>query len=335
MKSDSRKILPMLIVSSMLCLGLGFPLAARAVQEIQLASQQVEVRMAVMQGPSGFSTVGMTRNEGRLDDYTVVDIQVFPSPNEVIARLANGEIDVAALPTNVAANLYAKGVAVKTAAIVGEGMLMLLTNDSSITELNDLANRNISIPGAGGTPDQMARILIAALGYDSTTAVELDYSIASPAQLTQMLIAGKVDLAVLPEPFVSMALNASEAIIPLLDVQALWTALTGTGNYPMTVIVVSDRFVEQYPEALPVVMDSLRDSVQWVNANPAEAGSLIEKVGIMKAALAVPAIPRCNLVFKTAKEGYEAMDLYLKVLYGFDYTSVGGAVPDESFYLDY
>ena len=335
MKSDSRKILPMLIVSSMLCLGLGFPLAARAVQEIQLASQQVEVRMAVMQGPSGFSTVGMTRNEGRLDDYTVVDIQVFPSPNEVIARLANGEIDVAALPTNVAANLYAKGVAVKTAAIVGEGMLMLLTNDSSITELNDLANRNISIPGAGGTPDQMARILIAALGYDSTRAVELDYSIASPAQLTQMLIAGKVDLAVLPEPFVSMALNASEAIIPLLDVQALWTALTGTGNYPMTVIVVSDRFVEQYPEALPVVMDSLRDSVQWVNANPAEAGSLIEKVGIMKAALAVPAIPRCNLVFKTAKEGYEAMDLYLKVLYGFDYTSVGGAVPDESFYLDY
>jgi NitT/TauT family transport system substrate-binding protein len=277
----------------------------------------------------------MTRNEGRLDDYTVVDIQVFPSPNEVIARLANGEIDVAALPTNVAANLYAKGVAVKTAAIVGEGMLMFLTNDSDITELTDLANRKISIPGAGGTPDQMARILIAALGYDSETAVELDYSIASPAQLTQMLIAGKVDFAVLPEPFVSMALNASEAIIPLLDIQALWTALTGTGNYPMTVVVVSDRFVEQYPEALPVVMGSLKDSVQWVNANPTEAGSLIEKAGIMKAALATPAIPRCNLVFKTAKEGYEAMDLYLKVLYGFDYTSVGGAVPDESFYLDY
>jgi NitT/TauT family transport system substrate-binding protein len=333
MKSDSRKILPMLIVSIMLCIG--FPLAARAAQEIQLASQQVEVRMAVMQGPSGFSTVGMTRNEGRLDDYTVVDIQVFPSPNEVIARLANGEIDVAALPTNVAANLYAKGVAVKTAAIVGEGMLMFLTNDSGITELTDLANRKISIPGAGGTPDQMARILIAALGYDSETAVELDYSIASPAQLTQMLIAGKVDFAVLPEPFVSMALNASEAIIPLLDIQALWTALTGTGNYPMTVVVVSDRFVEQYPEALPVVMGSLKDSVQWVNANPTEAGSLIEKAGIMKAALATPAIPRCNLVFKTAKEGYEAMDLYLKVLYGFDYTSVGGAVPDESFYLDY
>jgi NitT/TauT family transport system substrate-binding protein len=323
----------MLIVSIMLCIG--FPLAARAAQEIQLASQQVEVRMAVMQGPSGFSTVGMTRNEGRLDDYTVVDIQVFPSPNEVIARLANGEIDVAALPTNVAANLYAKGVAVKTAAIVGEGMLMFLTNDSGITELTDLANRKISIPGAGGTPDQMARILIAALGYDSETAVELDYSIASPAQLTQMLIAGKVDFAVLPEPFVSMALNASEAIIPLLDIQALWTALTGTGNYPMTVVVVSDRFVEQYPEALPVVMGSLKDSVQWVNANPTEAGSLIEKAGIMKAALATPAIPRCNLVFKTAKEGYEAMDLYLKVLYGFDYTSVGGAVPDESFYLDY
>ena len=333
MKSVSRKILPMLIVSVMLCLG--FPLTARAAQEIQLASQQVEVRMAVMQGPSGFSTVGMTRNEGRLDDYTVVDIQVFPSPNEVIARLANGELDIAALPTNVAANLYAKGVPVKLAAVVGEGMLMFLTNDANITELTDLAQRKISIPGAGGTPDQMTRILIAALGYDSETDVELDYSIAAPAQLTQMLIAGRIDLAVLPEPFVSMALNSSDSVIPLLDVQALWSALTGTGNYPMTVVVVSDRFVEEHPGTLPLVMGSLKDSVQWVNSNPAEAGKLIEEVGIMKATMAVPAIPRCNLVFKTAKESYEAMDLYLKVLYGFDYTSVGGTVPDESFYLDY
>ncbi|HLW22324.1 MAG TPA: ABC transporter substrate-binding protein [Sphaerochaetaceae bacterium] len=316
-------------------LSITFPLAAQGVREPVSDPDKVIVNMAVMQSPSGFGTIGLNRDNGELDEKTSVNLNVFPSPNEVIARLANGEIDVAALPTNVAANLYAKGVPVKTAAIVGEGMLTFVTTDNSITELGDLAGRKISIPGAGSTPDQMTKIIITALGFDTETDVELDYSIASPAQLAQMLIANRVDLAVMPEPFVTMALNSSDDVIPLLDLQALWMALTGTGNYPMTVIVVSDSFAEQHKDRVPVVMDAIRDSVHWVNANPGDAGHMIEEAGIMKAAMATPAIPRCNLVFRTATEGYEAMDTYLKVLYGFDYASVGGAVPDESFYLDY
>lgn len=311
------------------------PLTARAAQEVLQASEEITVQMGVMQGPSGFSTIGLTRDNGRLDDRTSVDISVFPSPTEVIARLVNGDLDIAALPTNVAANLYAKNVGIKTAAIVGEGMLMFLTNDASIQDWGDLANRKISIPGAGSTPDQLTRIIITALGYDYESDVELDYSIASPAQMSQMLIAGKISLTVLPEPFVTMTLNSKANIIPLLDMQVVWDALTGAGNYPMTVVVVSDKFIDAYSDRLPLVMDAIRDSVEWVNANPEEAGVLIEEAGIMKAAMAVPAIPRCNLVFRTAVEGKEAMDVYLKVLYGFDYTSVGGSVPDESFYLDY
>jgi NitT/TauT family transport system substrate-binding protein len=306
----------------------------QAAQEA-ISADQLTVRMAVMQGPSGFGTVALMKNDGRLDDRTSIDVAVYPSPNEVIARLANGELDFAALPTNVAANLFAKGVGVKTAAITGEGMLLLLTTDASITEFSDLANRKISIPGAGSTPDQMTRIMTTALGYDYEQDVNLDYSIASPAQLAQMLIAEKVDLAVLPEPFVSMVMTRSEKAIPLLDIQMLWYALTGIENYPMTVIVVSDAFVEEQSDRLPLVMDAIEDSIEWVVANPEEAGSMIEEAGIMKAAIAVPAIPRLNLVFKTANEGFDSMDMYLKVLYGFDSSSIGGSVPDESFYLAY
>jgi NitT/TauT family transport system substrate-binding protein len=323
-----------LLVSLVLFIAVMPTLVAQAAQEA-LAADQVIVDMAVMQGPSGFGTIGLNRNEGRLDDQTRIDLSVYPSPNEVIARLANGELDIAALPTNVAANLYAKGVPVKTAAVVGEGMLLFLTTDKTITELSDLQDRKISIPGSGSTPDQMTKILVSALGFDYESDVQLDYSIASPAQLAQMMIAGKLDLAVLPEPFVTMVLNANEQAVPWLDVQVLWSALTGTGNYPMTVIVVSDGFIAEHSDRLPLVMGAIKDSVEWVNANPGDAGVMIEEAGIMKAAMATPAIPRCNLVFRTATEGYDAMDTYLKVLHGFDYASVGGSVPDESFYLAY
>jgi len=312
-----------------------YGISAQAALEQQQQTEPLSIRMGVMQGPSGFSSIGLIRNDSLIAEGLKVQLNVFPSPTEVIARLANGELDVAALPTNVAANLYNKGVAVKLAAVVGEGMLMLVSTDDSITELAHLAGRKISIPGAGSTPDQMARIITALLGFDPDLDIELDYSIAAPAQLAQMLIAGKTDLAVLPEPFVTVAFNGKPDLRVLINIQEVWSMFTGSGNFPMTVIVVADAFPAAHPEAFTTLMASLKESVAWVNANPLEAGELIEEKGILKAQLASPAIPRSSLVFKTTREAYDSLQDYFKMLYGFDYMSIGGALPDASFYLDY
>ena len=251
------------IVVLAVCLLLAVPLFSQGAREAQLAADQVTVRMAVMQGPSGFGTVALGRDGGRIDATTVVDVAVYPSPNEVIARLANGELDVAALPTNVAANLHAKGVKVKVAAITGEGMLMFLTTDPTIDELADLANRKISIPGAGGTPDQMTRILTTALGYVRSRC-RAD-SVSPVPRSSHRCSSREGDLAVLPEPFVTMAVGSGKGH-ELLDVQALWSALTGTGNYPMTVIGVWTSLRGHRRKSLR--SGAIKDSVEWVNANP-------------------------------------------------------------------
>ena len=203
---------------------------------------------------------------------------------------------------------------------------MFLTNDTSIKNWDDLANRKISIPGAGSTPDQMAKIITTALGFDYESDIELDYSIAAPAQVAQMLIAEKISLAVLPEPFVTLTLNSNKNVSLLLNIQELWQALTGSGNYPMTVIVVSDKFVENHKELLPVVMGAIEESINWVNSEPSEAALLIEEVGFMKAAMAAPAIPRANLVFRRVR-GERGDGCLLQVLYGFDYTSIVESYP--------
>ena len=329
--SSFRRVMSIICLVSMFLYGI----SAQAALERQQMVEPLSIRMAVMQGPSGFSSIGLTREDAFIAEGIKVELSVYPSPTEVIARLANGELDFAALPTNVAANLYNKGVAVKLAAVVGEGMLMLVSTDDSITELAHLAGRNISIPGAGSTPDQMARIITALLGFDPDYDIELDYSVAAPAQLAQMLIAGKTDIAVLPEPFVTVAFNGKPDLRILINIQDVWSMFTGSGNYPMTVLVVSDAFLAAQPKAFAALMTSMKESVEWVNANPAEAGALIEEAGILKASLAAPAIPRSSLVFKTAREAIDSLQDYYKMLYGFDYMSIGGALPDASFYLDY
>ncbi|MGD8113758.1 MAG: ABC transporter substrate-binding protein, partial [Sphaerochaetaceae bacterium] len=154
------------------------------------------------------------------------------------------------------------------------------------------------------------------------------------AQLTQLFIAGKKDLIVLPEPFLTMAKTKQPDTIILLDYQNIWQALTGVENYPITVLVVSDAFAQEHPEQLTAALEKVEQSIEWVNGNPAEAASKIEELQILTAALAEPSIPYCNLVYITGEDALERLDMYFSILQGFDYESIGGSIPDEQFYLE-
>ncbi len=299
--------------------------------------------IAVMAGPTGFSSAGL----GRSLDEDAFTLTVFPSPNEVIARLANGELDVAALPSNVAANLYNKGVPPFQRG--GEPLQQgredpgrrghrrrdaqcLLSTDDSIKSAADLVGKTIHAPGAGSTPAQMASLLIREAGLVEGTDVILDYSVSAPAQLAQLVIAGKVSLAILPEPFVTMIRTKNPQVTVAADVQELYRSLTGIANYPMSVLVVRSDFAQQNPAQLTAVLNAYEQSVSWVNANHAAAGEAIEAADIMAAAMAAPAIGSCNLVWRPASEAAGELDAYYTFLYSFSPDAIGGAVPKADLY---
>ena len=58
----------------------------------------------------------------------------------------------------------------------------------------------------------------------------------------------------------------------------------------------------------------------------------MEKYGIIKAAVAEKAIPKCNIVCITAEEMKEKLSGYLNVLFEQVPEAVGGAVPADDFY---
>ncbi len=310
-------------------------LPGQGVKDLHSDNRVVEtVNLGVMKGPTGFAVAKIARDEGFLTEDAKIDIVVHASPQEVIAKMINGELDAAFLPSNVAASLYAKGAPVKMAAVTGEGMLQMITTDSSIEFVDDLAGIPIGIPGEGSTPDQMTKIIFAAFGVSDPEFLNLSYSVASPAQLTQMYIAGKTSIVVLPEPFLSLAKAQRDDTIMLLDYQVIWSALTGSTNYPMTTLVVSNLFIEENPELYSLFLDAVGESVAWVTANVDEASQIIEEIDLMSANIAKISIPNLNLVFTPAAQAYEAVDMYYTVLHGFDSTSVGGSVPDEAFYAE-
>ncbi len=279
-------------------------LFAQAVKE----ENNESVRLGVMQGPTGFSS-------SMLGD--IAHIEVFPSPNEVVARLVKGELDMAALPANAVATLYNKGVDIKAVAIIGEGMLSVVgTNEDATT---------LFVPGTGGTPEHMAKLFY--------TQYETNYSVTVPAQLAQLVIAGKAQLAILPQPFVSMILSQNPNAKIIDNVQKKWKELTGQEQYPMSILVVRNNYAQENPSKVIKMKYAYKNSIESILNDPVAAGQKIEELGIMKASLATPAIENCALVYKDTSQAKEEVNSYYNVLLNLAPDAIGGKIPNEDFWL--
>lgn len=279
------------------------PCFAQAVKEDSTST----VRLGVMQGPTGFSS-------SALGD--IAQIEVYPSPNEAVAKLIKGELDMIALPANAAANLYNKGVGIKVLAIIGEGMLSVVgTNENAMT---------LSVPGTGGTPDHMATLLY--------PEYEKEYSVTAPAQLAQLLIAGKVELAILPEPFVTMVMSKNTNIKVISNVQERWSNLTEQKQYPMSVLVVKDSVAQEHPILIQKVKEAYKNSIQTILKDPTSAGQKIEELGIMNASMATPALENCALTFKEGSEAKEELVSYYTTLLSLAPDAIGGKLPEDGLY---
>lgn len=342
-----------------------FPLSAEGMREVSepdvvtrptMEAGAVTVSLAVLKGPSGFGFVHLLGEGGNLGMGVTVEAVVLPSPNEAIARVVSGEIDMAALPAAAAALLYNKGVPIQLAAVTGEGNLFFLSRtDQAVGQAAQAAQaepaidfsadgaaafiaagKRISVPAPGSTPDLVTRYLLDAWGVGNDAVDDLlDFSISAPAQLAQMLIAGKVDYAVLPEPFATMTELKSPDVVRSGDLQKAWEAVTGLPSYPMTALIVRQDFAEERPRALGWILDAVEASIRQVTEDPAAGALLIEKYGILAADLAEPSIPRCALMFEPAATAAESYAYYLSVLAELNPAAVGGVLPDEAFYLGY
>ena len=301
-----KTLLTLLVILTIL------PCFAQAVSEAK--TEEITVKLGVMQGPTGFSSSALGNQ---------VQIEVYPSPNEAVAKLIKSELDMIALPANAAASLYNKGVGIKVVAIIGEGMLSVVGTESATNTTS--TTTTLYVPGTGGTPDHMASLLY--------PEYEKEYSVTAPAQLAQLLIAGKVDLAILPEPFVTMVLSKNSNLKIISNVQERWTALTGQDNYPMSVLVVKDSFAQEHPSTVQEIKEAYKNSIETILSDPKTAGARIEELGIMKAEMATPALANCALTFKDGSQAKEELLSYYTTLLSLAPDAIGSKLPDDGLWL--
>lgn len=299
---------------------------AEEAQPTEQPQPATPVSVAVMKGPTGVGAAYlMEQAEEGQNSYS---FELADAPEQVVAMLTNGSVDIAALPSNLAANLYAKtGGEIRMAAIITSGMLYLLEEGDTIHSWDDLQGQTVYATGRGANPEFVINYLLAAHNLDTVVEFKSEH-----AELATLLAAGEVKLGMLPEPFVTSALMQNDKLRIAFDLSQEWDAL-GAGSMAMTGLVVRNEFAAAHPEAVAEFLTALEQSINYAQSNVTETAALTEKHGIIaKAAVAEKAIGRCNLTFISGEAMQEAIAGYYQVLFDANPQSVGGALPDEEFY---
>jgi len=191
----------------------------------------------------------------------------------------------------------------------------------------------VEVAGQGATPEFVFRKILEFNGLTPDRDVALGYSMAPP-EIAQSLIAGKVSIALLPEPFATMALTGKPDLVSVADIQQEWSKAGGGENYPMTLLVIDGAFADENPGAVKEILNAVKNSIEWVKAHPAEVGNLVEKHELgLRAPVVAAAVPKSNYVFIPAAEGRAAIEALFSLFLAYAPASIGGAFPGDRFYL--
>lgn len=293
------------------------------------APESVEVNILVLNGTTGFGMAKLMDDAAK-DEASPYTVGVETDASNIAAALVSGECDIAALPTNAAAALYNKTQGgVRMLAINTRGVLYLVadTEKLSVNGWEDLEGRTVYAPA------QNPSFIFKALADKAGADVTIDNTYAAPADLRTALAAGEVDLAVLPEPMVTIARAANEKLSPVMDLTEEWETVQQLGSLVQGCAVVRSDFAAEHPEAVAAFLADYGRSIDFLLENTQEAAQMIEQNGIFqKAAVAAKAVPNCNICFLTGEEMAEAMDSFCEAMFAVNPASVGGALPGEDFY---
>ncbi len=312
------------------------------VTEPETTSQQettdpVDVNVMALKGPTA---MGMVEFMSRADAGELTDnnyhFNITAVTDEVSAALAQGTMDIAAVPANLASVLYNNTEGgVQVLAINTLGVLYIVESGDTVNSVEDLRGKTIYASGKGNTPEYALNYILTQNGIDPVSDVTIEWK-SEQAECLSALMAEENAIAMLPQPFVTTAQAKSESIRVALDLTEEWDSLQAESDAPSTlvtgVVVGRTEFVEEHPAAVSAFLDHYQTSVEYVNTNVDEAAQLVGQYEIVTAEVAQKALPECNIVFIEGTEMKDNLSGYLSVLFEQNPKSVGGALPDDTFY---
>ena len=313
-----RKLISLLVALSLLAL----PVAL---------AESTPLRVGALKGPTAMGMVQMMADKADAYEFTLA-----AAPDEIVPLLVKGELDIAAVPANLGSVLYnnTQG-AVKALAINTLGVLYIVERGDTVHSVADLKGRTLVTAGKGSTPEYALNYILRGNGIDPEADLTIEFKSEHAECLAAMLQDESV-VAMLPQPFATVAQAKAQDMRVALDLTREWDALQAGAEAPSAMItgiaVARAAFVDENPEAVARFMADYAESVKFAQDDVEGAANLIGQFDIFEAGPARKALPFCNIVFIDGADMKDRLGGYLAALLDQDPAAVGGALPGDDFY---
>lgn len=295
---------------------------------------QAGVRVGSLKGPTSMGLVYLMDKAQKGETENHYEFTMTGAADELVGKIASGDLDIALIPANVANVLYTKTQKNVTVLDINTlGVLYVVASDDSIASVADLKGKTVYMTGKGTTPEYVMNYLLKENGL---AAGDVDLQFKSEAtEVASLLKENPEAIGVLPQPFATAACVQNEALKPVVDLTEAWNALNqDSGSMLVTgVTIVRSDFLRENRSPIQMFLEDHRESAQYAVDHVDETAELVAAAGIVeKAPIAKKALPYCNIVCMTGQEMKDALSGYLNVLYEQDAKSVGGQLPGDDFY---
>ena len=297
-------------------------------------AEKQTVNLAVLKGPSGVGAAKLLADSDAGETANDYAYSIMADNTEIVAGLSGGSLDIAAVTSNVAANLYNKtNGGIQIAAVSGLGVLYILENGNTVQSMADLKGQTLYATGQGANPEYVLNYLLTENGVDPA---EVDIQWKTADEVSALMVSGEARLCMMPVPAATAIQMSNPDVREALDLSAEWDGLNNGSHLTMTCIAVRTAFAQEHPEAVENFLADYAASVEYVKGDPAAASELVAQYGITpKAKIAELAIPKCSLVCITGKvDMADAIQGYFEVLSAANPDALGGSIPDDGFYFE-
>ncbi len=319
-------------------LALTLVLALVLIPLVGCARDNTAVRLGGMTGPTSIGMAKLLADDKAgvsENDYEFVRVG---EGAEMKTKLLQGEVDIAAIPANLAATLYnaTKGE-IQVIAINTLGVVSLLEKGNTVNSLSDLAGKTVYAPKSaqGAIPELVFSYLLSTVGLtlgEDVTVEWLPTGEGGANPLGPKLKNGEIVLS--PEPVATVLLSSIEGTRRAIVLDDAWDALENDCEYVTGVTVVRRAFAEEHPQVVERFLDEYEDSIEYANEKTAATAKTVVEFEILniEEAKIEKAIPNCHIDFEDGDDMREILKKYFDLLVPVNPAKFGGKVPDDGFY---
>lgn len=214
--------------------------------------------------------IAVAKEKGYFEQEGVsVTINKFYSANERDAAFQSGNLDGTILDYTGAAIQRAGGVNLKLASQCDGSFVLVATNESEINSINDLKNKRLAVSRNTVIDFCTDRVLQEAnIALSDVDKVEIN---KIPLRL-EMLRNGRIDATMLPDPFVTIALEGGNRKV--IDIKDMDLRVTG--------IVFHDDVIAEKEAAIKSFYRAYNLAIKLINTQPTSSfyDLLIAEVGV-------------------------------------------------------